>query len=262
MSIKINIDWQHIAITAGSAFLGAAVGYLEQQDPVALLGSFDSWAHAKPLVLGFVYAGIAAVIALAKKSFVQQGPDAPPPVAGKTEFLPRSVPPPPADTPVDGMIFPKPPKTMMRTAFAVSLVCSALTLVTGCGTTWWANFQKDPVSQVTSFVQTVETFISSANVVWSILAPLLGTNLPAATAAFNDVMVTLHNALGALQDAVHAAVVAQTSNPDFTKFFADVQDAVQRVMAVIAQYRGSSAHIGGAHDMLVHQADAIATWRK
>jgi hypothetical protein len=94
MALKISIDYQHVLIAAGAALSGAALGYLTQQNPVTFLASFDSWAHTRPIAIGLGYAEVLALLAMAKKGFVLQSPEAPPAVPGKVEFLARSVPPP------------------------------------------------------------------------------------------------------------------------------------------------------------------------
>jgi len=109
MALKFSIDYQHILIAAGAALSGGALGYFTQQNPVAFLASFDSWAHVRPIVVGLGYAEVLAVLAMAKKAFLEKTPETPPATPGKVEFLARSVAPPPL-VPTS---FPKEPKITM-----------------------------------------------------------------------------------------------------------------------------------------------------
>jgi len=114
MGIVIKIDWQHVAMATGSAFLGGAVAYLDMQNPGTLVHALTTGATLVPIAKMAAASGAIGVVALAKKSFLQQGPGTPPPSPpGKTEFLPRSVPPPPPAEEAVVLTFPKPPKTML-----------------------------------------------------------------------------------------------------------------------------------------------------
>lgn len=64
--LKLSWDWKHTLILFGSAFAGGGLSALQQQRlPVTL-------ADAKSDAAAFVCAGLIAVVALARKSFLSQ----------------------------------------------------------------------------------------------------------------------------------------------------------------------------------------------
>lgn len=153
--------------------------------------------------------------------------------------------------------------------FGVVLVAFASSVVgatTGCAAVsqWWQLFQQDPAANISSFVQYVEGFIQTARAIWDLISPILGANTQSGNAAFNSAIVTLEDSLAALQDGVQAAVIAQTTSPDFSQLIAKVQDAVAQVIGVIQTWQPPTVRdsLTGERATLQHQAHQIATWRK
>jgi len=136
-----------------------------------------------------------------------------------------------------------------------TLVVSVLALVLGTGSVagcsaasnWWQNFQANPVAQVQTFESTVQIGLNSAQAAWTFLQPYL----PAAQAAqinqtFLNVVATVNHSLTLLNDAVAAAIAAETPNPNFGALMQAVSDAFNQVLAIIAQYTTPAAVDGGA----------------
>ena len=127
-------------------------------------------------------------------------------------------------------------KTILAAALAVAVpVLGGATVA--CNSTWWQNFQNDPVQQVQSFEQGVQVVLNDAQVAWTIVQPFL----PAASAAqitqqYNNAVYAVNGALQVLNDAVAAAIAAQQPNPDFTALMTAVTNAVSTVIAIVAQY--------------------------
>jgi hypothetical protein len=118
-------------------------------------------------------------------------------------------------------------------ATGVAVVGSSLS---GC-TSWWKQFESNPVAEVQSFEQGVQIVLNDAQLAWTIVQPYL----PPATAAainaqFVKAVADVNHALSVLNDAVQVAVAAQTSNPDFSTMMAAVTDAIAQVLAIIDQY--------------------------
>jgi enamine deaminase RidA (YjgF/YER057c/UK114 family) len=135
------------------------------------------------------------------------------------------------------------------------VVVSSLALALGFGgtlgcsaaSTWWQNFQSNPVAQVQSFESTVQIGLNSAQVAWTFLQPYL----PPAQAAqinqtFENVVATVNHSLTLLNDAVSAAIAAQQPNPNFSALMQAVSDAFNQVLAIIAQYTTQPTADGGA----------------
>lgn len=134
---------------------------------------------------------------------------------------------------------------------ALVLVLIASTPVVGgtvaCNSTWWQDFQKNPVEQVQVFESGVHTALSAAQVAWAFVQ----SYLPAASAAaitqqYQNAVFAVNHALTVLDDAVSAALDAQQSNPDFSKLMTAVADAVAQVIAIVDQYKGVVPPDGGA----------------
>ncbi len=116
--------------------------------------------------------------------------------------------------------------------------------VTGCAAAaaWWQQFQSNPVAQVQAFEQTVQVALSSAQVAFSVILPLLPSAAQAtAQADFNNAVISVNHALQALNDAVQAAVIAQTPSPDFTAVITNVEAAMKQVIDIVEQYVTQSA---------------------
>lgn len=132
-------------------------------------------------------------------------------------------------------------KTKMKQLTCVLMLALAVTAGSSVGcaaaTAWWQNFESNPVAQVQSLEQTVQVTLSSAQVAFAVILPLLPAASQAqAQADFANAVVSVNHTLQALNDAVQAAVAAQTPNPDFTTVIAAVESAIQQIVAIVDQY--------------------------
>jgi hypothetical protein len=124
--------------------------------------------------------------------------------------------------------------------FKLVLLLSLALPLSGCA--WWQNFKTDPVVQVQSFESSVQTALDVAGIVWlEVRATVPAASLAKAEALYDAAALAVHNAVGLLGDAVQAAVVAQSANPDFSAAIQAVSDAVSRVLAVIDQFKAAAA---------------------
>jgi len=106
-----------------------------------------------------------------------------------------------------------------------------------CGGSWWSNFTNDPVQVVQVFEQGVQVAVSDAQIAWTFVQPFLPADKVAQiNQQFMNAIAAVNHGLKVLNDAVQAAVAAHQPNPDFAALMAAVTDAVQQVLAIIAQY--------------------------
>jgi hypothetical protein len=106
-----------------------------------------------------------------------------------------------------------------------------------CSSTWWSNFQSNPIAQVQAFEQGVQVVLNDAQVAWVFVQPFLPADKAAViTQQYENAVFAVNHALQVLNDAVNAAIAAQQPNPDFSALMAAVTDAVGAVLAVIQQY--------------------------
>lgn len=129
-------------------------------------------------------------------------------------------------------------------AIFVAMTSVAAAGCSGCAT-WWQNFIANPVAQVQTFEQTVQVALNDAQIAWPSVVPFLPAAQSAAISLqFTNAVAAVNHALALLNDAVQAAVAAQTSDPDFSALMVAVSDAVGQVVAIIAEYTQASSDAG------------------
>jgi hypothetical protein len=157
---------------------------------------------------------------------------------------------------------------MRKTVLALALMASVPVLgaTTACSSTWWQEFQANPVAQVQAFEQGVQVVLNDAQIAWTFVQPFLpAAQAGAITAQYQNAVFAVNHALQVLNDAVTAAVAAQQSNPNFTALMAAVTDAIGQVLAIIQQYTaptgdgGAPVLDGGAPPAAVASAKAPLT---
>ena len=265
-SMQISWDIQHSLIMIGSTVGGAVLGYLESQPTTTLIAAFGSWDTAKPVVFGALSVAIAALISLAKQTFVV--PAAPTQGSHGGPQLPKPMTPQPKDS--------VPPTTMrreiainrraLRSFVPMGLLCAAMSFVTltsGCAA--WQKFVDNPVDTAQSLAGYVQTFLQVAGTVFNMILPLLGSAAPQAQADFNTASLGLQTAVGEMIDAAQLVAVGKASQPDLDKATAAVQDAVQRVIILIDALKkqpGVSGKLGAQSDTLGQMGARIQHWGK
>lgn len=146
---------------------------------------------------------------------------------------------------------------MKRVALALALALTAPTLQ-GCTEAQFANV----LSTFERYIGYVSSFVQGAQVVWSIISPLLASNVQvSANSQFARALQGVTDAEAAMQDADAAARAANNPNPDFTVVIAQCQAAVKQVMAVFALYQTPASGVGLTFTSLERQAAYIEAWR-
>lgn len=129
----------------------------------------------------------------------------------------------------------------------------------GCNSSWWQNFQNDPVEQVQSFETSVQVGLNAAQLAWpAILAALPPANQAAANTQFVNGIAAVNHGLQALNDAVAADVAAQGPTPNFVSLMQAVSDAMGQIIAIVDLYNGSAPPAGDAGAPSVGKAPAAA----
>jgi hypothetical protein len=130
----------------------------------------------------------------------------------------------------------------MKTRIAIVLLAAAAALgVAGCKT----PAVPQAITAVQLFETGVQVALSTAQVVWAGVMPLLP---PAAAAQdqqlFDAAVVVVNDSLSTLNDAITVAQQTQNPNPDFSALSAAVTDALQKVLAIVDQFRGTAVPPG------------------
>ena len=111
--------------------------------------------------------------------------------------------------------------------------------------------------------QTAATVVADAQAVWPLVyAAIPADKQAAAQKAFNEAVFTANHAILALDDAIAAAIAANTPNPDFTAIFGQLSDAVGQVVAIVGQFTSPSVQPAvrtpGGVDALADMQAALA----
>lgn len=146
----------------------------------------------------------------------------------------------------------------MRKSISLFVTLAALVgLIPGCNSAWWQDFVNNPGEQVTSFEATVQVGVNAAELAWpTILQAIPPANQAAAQQQFTNALAAINTAEQVLNNAVNAAVAAQTPNPNFMALMQDVTNAVNEIISIIDLYNGSATSVdAGAHAV----APSVAT---
>ncbi len=128
----------------------------------------------------------------------------------------------------------------MRKFLSLLLVSAMLALsLTGCGSAWWSNMKKDPITQVNSVIQTTQIILAMSDVVFQ----QVKVNLPAdkqivAQQKYDAAVIAVTKSLVSIRDFLQTAADAKQENPDMTKVLADLRSAVENLQAVVNEVRG------------------------
>jgi hypothetical protein len=140
---------------------------------------------------------------------------------------------------------------MRKTLVALSVATLAATTLPGCAavTQWWQSFENDPVAQVQTFEAATQVAINAAELAWPAILPTIpAANQAQAVLQFNNAVTAIDDAEQALNDGVNVAVIAKTSNPNFTALMQAVSDAVSQVTAIVDLYSGTTVPVVAAGD--------------
>ena len=131
-------------------------------------------------------------------------------------------------------------KTLALLAFVTALV-APVSLV-GCASTWWAQFQANPIEQTQAFEQGVQVALDTADVVWNSVKSFLPSDVQVtAQAKYDQAILAVNKGLVALTDLVQAAVAAKSPTPDFSTAIVAITDAVSQILAIIDEFKAKPA---------------------
>ena len=103
---------------------------------------------------------------------------------------------------------------------------------------------------------TAAAVVADAEVVWPVIyASIPAASQAAAQSAYNEGLFTANHAILALNDAIAAAVAANTPNPNFTTVIGQLSDAVGSIVAIVQQFMAAPAV---AHTRTPGGVDAVA----
>ncbi len=140
-------------------------------------------------------------------------------------------------------------KTIARRSALRSIVQGTLGLVavaatgsiSACSASWWQNLVNNP-GAAQQFISYVTTFLQAVASVWAIIFPLIPATAQAqAQTDYANGVFTVDQSVAALEDALKAAAAAQQSNPDFSAIIANVQAAIDALMAIVTRWQGNTA---------------------
>jgi hypothetical protein len=93
------------------------------------------------------------------------------------------------------------------------------------------------IATAQSVAATAATVVADAQIVWpTVLASIPAASQAAAQTAFNQAVFAVNHADLALDDAIQAAIAANTTNPDFTAAFSALSAAVAQVLTIIQSF--------------------------
>jgi hypothetical protein len=128
----------------------------------------------------------------------------------------------------------------MRKSLVVLVALSTLSFAgatVSCSAAWWSEFSSNPVEQIQTFEQGTIIVLNTAQAAWSVIQPLLPSSaVVAVTQQYENAVVAVNHAIQILNDAVTAALAAETPNPSFAVLMSAVTDAISQVLAIIDQY--------------------------
>ena len=101
-------------------------------------------------------------------------------------------------------------------------------------------FPSNVIAGAQAAAQTAQTVVTGAQAVWPIiLAALPADKQAVAQDDFNKAVFAANHAILALNDAVQAAILANTT-PDFTAVISQVADAVAQVVTIVQSFQSAA----------------------
>jgi hypothetical protein len=128
---------------------------------------------------------------------------------------------------------------MLRAALSLVFLTCTLFLVPACTT---PAVPTTAIATAESIAQTAATVVADAQIVWPVVyASIPAASQAAAQTAFNQAVFAVNHADLALDDAIQAAIAANTTNPDFTAVISQLSAAVAQVVTIIQSFESSTA---------------------
>lgn len=138
-------------------------------------------------------------------------------------------------------------KKIVSAILIATLTTTTVTTQTGCAT-WWANFKADPAAQTAAILNTVQTILSIADMVFGQVKPALPIeSQDEAQLRFDQAVLAVQHGSRLLQQAVQTAA-DQGAKPDVAALIADLTKSIDDLQALVNVFKGrqSSGKIGVA----------------
>ena len=115
------------------------------------------------------------------------------------------------------------------------LVAVMLVMGTGCGS-YWSNLKKDPVTQVSTTLSTLDSVITIASVIFGEVKPLLPEGKRnSIQQRFSHAVLGVEAAKRALREGLEVAKEANDESPNFVKLMQDALQAANELRTLVRE---------------------------
>lgn len=99
-------------------------------------------------------------------------------------------------------------------------------------------FPTSAIAAAETAAQTATTVVSDAQAAWPIVKAFLPlVDQSAAQDAFDKGVFAVNHAILTLDDAINAAIAANTPNPDFSALLSSLSDGIAQIVSVVQEFR-------------------------
>ena len=99
-------------------------------------------------------------------------------------------------------------------------------------------FPTNVITAAQTAAQTATAVVADAQVAWPVVKAFLPlADQAAAEDAFNKAVFATNHSILALDDAISAAITANTPNPDFSALLSSLSGAVSQIVAVVQEFQ-------------------------
>jgi hypothetical protein len=122
----------------------------------------------------------------------------------------------------------------VRILALVTVLTCLSTAVVGCNQ---PLVPTNAIASAEAASQTAAAVVADAQVVWPIIyAAIPAANQAAAQTAYSEGLFTANHAILALNDAIAAAIAANTPSPNFTAVIGQLSDAVAQIVSIVQSF--------------------------
>lgn len=135
---------------------------------------------------------------------------------------------------------------MLSKKILAATLIGSIALTTPACASWWTAFKADPAAQTASILNTVQTVLSVASLVFGQVKPYLPAETQAdAQDGFDRAVLAVQHSSRLLQQAVQTAA-DQGKKLDISALIADVTKSVDDLQALINAFKGKQTGKAGA----------------